>query len=51
MSRKDLANLVGTARENVVRLLTELKQDGILETTGSKITILNVEKLLLITNS
>jgi CRP-like cAMP-binding protein len=51
MSRKDLANLVGTARENVVRLLTELKQDGILETTGSKITILNVEKLLLITNN
>ena len=26
MSREDLASLVGTARENVVRLLSELKQ-------------------------
>ncbi len=48
MGRDDLANLVGTARENVVRLLTEFKQDGILETKGRKIIIHNVNQLIAI---
>lgn len=46
MSRDDLASLVGTARENVVRLLTELKHENILETNGRKIIILDITKLL-----
>lgn len=46
MSRDDLANLVGTARENVVRLLTEFKEKGIIETQGRKIIVLNVNKLI-----
>jgi CRP-like cAMP-binding protein len=46
MSRDDLANLVGTARENVVRVLTEFKGDGIVETKGRKIIVLNVQKLI-----
>jgi CRP-like cAMP-binding protein len=46
MSRDDLASLVGTARENVVRVLTEFKEDGILETKGRKIIVLNVSKLI-----
>jgi len=37
MTRDDLANLVGTARENVVRVLTEFKEKGIIETKGKKI--------------
>jgi CRP-like cAMP-binding protein len=37
MSRDDLAGLVGTARENVVSVLSEFKKDGILETKGRKI--------------
>lgn len=44
--RDDLANLVGTVRENVIRLLTEFKEEGILETKGRKIVILDVKKLL-----
>lgn len=50
MSREDLANLVGTAKENLVRLLTEFKEDGILETKGRKIIILDVKKLIAIAN-
>ena len=46
MSRDDLANLVGTARENVVRVLTEFKRDGILETKGRRIIVHNVSRLI-----
>lgn len=50
MSRDDLASLVGTVRENVVRILTEFKQEEILRTEGRKIIILNVNKLVEIAN-
>jgi CRP-like cAMP-binding protein len=50
MSRSDLANLVGTARENVVRVLTEFKEAGILETKGRKIIVHDVNKLITIAN-
>ena len=50
MSRDDLASLVGTARENIVRILKEFKEDEILETRGRKILIKNVDKLLKISN-
>lgn len=46
MSRTDLASLVGTARENVVRLLTEFKEEGILVTQGRKIIVTDIKKLL-----
>jgi CRP-like cAMP-binding protein len=46
MGRDDLASLVGTARENVVRVLKEFKDSGILETKGRKIIILEVKKLI-----
>jgi len=48
MSRDDLANLVGTARENVIRVLSDFKEEGILETKGRKIMITNVNKLIAI---
>jgi CRP-like cAMP-binding protein len=46
MSRDDLASLVGTGRENIVRVLTEFKESGILETKGRKIIIHDVNKLI-----
>lgn len=46
MGRDDLANLVGTARENVVRLLSEFKEKGIVETKGRKIIVQDVNKLI-----
>ena len=36
MSREDLASLVGTTRENILRILKILKREGILETKGRK---------------
>ena len=50
MGRDDLASLVGTARENVVRVLTEFKESGIVETKGRKIIVQNVNKLIEIAN-
>ncbi len=50
MGRDDLASLVGTARENVVRILTEFKEDGILDTKGRRIIVNNVNKLIAIAN-
>lgn len=46
MSRDDLANLVGTARENVVRVLSEFKEAGIVATKGRKIIVLDVNMLI-----
>lgn len=48
MSRDDLASLVGTARENIVRILGEFKAEKILETKGRKIIVLDVRKLITI---
>jgi len=41
MSRSDLANMVGTAKETLVRLLHEFKDDKLIETTGKSIRIVN----------
>jgi len=50
MSRDDLASLVGTARENVVRMLSEFKADNIVETKGRVIIVHDVAKLISIAN-
>lgn len=46
VSRDDLANMVGTATESVIRVISDLKDEGILETRSGKIVILNKDKLL-----
>ncbi len=51
MSREDLASLVGTARENILRVLKDFKEEGILETRGRKIIITDLNKLLAAANS
>lgn len=45
ISREDLANLVGTATETVIRTLSEFKEDNLISTSGRKIIINNIEKL------
>lgn len=45
ISREDLANIVGTATESLIRTLSDFKQDKLIEIKGSNITILNLEKL------
>jgi CRP-like cAMP-binding protein len=46
MSRGDLANMVGTAKETLVRLLQEFKRDGLIESDGRIIRILNKKELV-----
>ncbi len=50
MGREDLANLVGTARENIVRILSDFKEEGIIKTMGRKIIVTDVKKLIEISN-
>jgi len=45
VSREDLANLVGTATETVIRTLSDFKEDKFIEVAGGKITILNYDRL------
>lgn len=46
LSRKELANVVGTAPGCVMRLLSKLKKDNIITFKGKKIKILNDERLM-----
>jgi CRP/FNR family transcriptional regulator len=50
ISREDLANLVGTATETAIRLLSDLKNEGVVALVGKKIEILNLSKLVKIAN-
>ncbi|HEV9037999.1 MAG TPA: Crp/Fnr family transcriptional regulator [Puia sp.] len=50
LSRDDLASLVGTARENVVRILSEFKEEGILSTRGRKIIVRDIKRLIEVAN-
>ena len=46
IGRGDLASFAGTTTETCVRVLTQLKEEGILITDGRKIKIKNEEKLI-----
>ncbi|SFW27299.1 Crp/Fnr family transcriptional regulator [Chitinophaga sancti] len=46
ISRKDLASMTATTEENVVRILKELKEEGIVGTQGRKIIIHDVKALV-----
>ncbi len=46
LSREEIANLVGTATESAIRLLSEFKKEGIVELDGKKIKILKQALLL-----
>lgn len=46
LSREDLANIVGTATETVIRLLSEFKSDGLIALKGKKIEVLDSQRLV-----
>lgn len=50
LSRKNHSNLVGTSVESLVRVLHDLKEEGLIEIEKSKIKILNYNQLLKVTN-
>ena len=41
ISRYDLANIVGTSKESLIRTLSELKKEELIDTNGQEIRILN----------
>ena len=45
LTREEIANLIGTATESAIRLISEFKQDQYIEVEGRNIKILNHEKL------
>lgn len=46
LSREEIASLIGTATESVIRLLSEFKKDKLIELKGKKIVILDREGLV-----
>jgi CRP-like cAMP-binding protein len=50
LTREELANIVGTATESVIRLLSEFKSDKLVELNGRRIRILNRKGLEKISN-
>ena len=45
LTREEIASIVGTATESIIRLLSEFKKDGLIELKGKKIKILEQKKL------
>ncbi len=50
ITREEIANIVGTATETTIRLLSELKKQGIIELDGKTIRILKSEALVKLSN-
>lgn len=45
LSREDMGNVVGTATESTIRIISEFKKKGMIETEGKNIRITNIKKL------
>ncbi|AMC09925.1 Crp/Fnr family transcriptional regulator [Lutibacter profundi] len=45
LTREEIANTIGTATESAIRLLSNLKKDGIIDLIGKKIKVLNKNAL------
>ena len=50
LTREELANIVGTATESVIRLLSEFKHDKLIELQGRKIKLLDIKALTRVAN-
>lgn len=46
LTREEIANLIGTATESAIRLISEFKNDQLIETEGRNIKIINHDKLI-----
>lgn len=46
LTREEIANLIGTATESAIRLISEFKADQLIEAEGRNIKILNHDKLI-----
>ncbi len=46
LSREDIANVVGTATESCIRVISDFKKQGLIKASGKKIGVVNERKLL-----
>ncbi|HPD94726.1 MAG: Crp/Fnr family transcriptional regulator [Bacteroidales bacterium] len=51
LTREDIASIIGTATESVIRILGDLKNERLIELKGKKIKILDKKKIKLIAES
>lgn len=45
LSREDIANIIGTATESAIRLLSEFKKEGVISLKGKNISLKNIPEL------
>ncbi|PHQ61611.1 MAG: Crp/Fnr family transcriptional regulator [Maribacter sp.] len=45
LSREDIANVVGTATESAIRIISEFKKKGLIKTSGKRIGVADKKKL------
>jgi CRP/FNR family transcriptional regulator len=45
LTREDLANIIGTATETVIRLISDFRDDGLIKVKGRKIFLLDIPSL------
>jgi len=45
LSRRDIADFAGTTEEQVIRVISSMKKEGLINIVGKKIGLLNIEKL------
>lgn len=50
ITRQDIADMVGTTRETVSRIIADLKRDGFIETNSKKIVIIDAENFKKLSN-
>ncbi|MFT4753373.1 MAG: CRP-like cAMP-binding protein [Salibacteraceae bacterium] len=50
LTREDLANIVGTATETIIRLLHDFKEEKLIKTNGRKIMVLEPDNLVKVGN-
>ena len=46
LTREEIASMIGTANETVIRFISEFKEEGLIEQEGKTIFVINEEKLL-----
>ena len=51
LTREDLANIVGTATETIIRLLHDFKEESLIKTNGRKIMVLDAQRLIKVANT
>ena len=45
LTRQDLANMVGTTTETVIRIMSRFKRDRLVSGTANRLTILDLHRL------